>query len=384
MTDDRRELPDLDDLRARIDAVDRDLIDLLARRRDLVADVAASKTASGLPVYVPEREEAMFRSRRAEAAERGVSPDLVEDLLRRIMRESYSAEGEGGFRCVLDDPRPVVLVGGDGGMGRLLARCFTASGYEVRILERDDWPRAAEILDGAGLVLVGVPIADTVDVIRACRGLVPPDAVLADITSRKTEPLAAMLAAHDGPVAGFHPMFGPTVGSLAKQVVVHSAGRDPEASRWIRDQFAVWGAAVVDVDAADHDRRMTVVQALRHFATYVYGGHLMDEDTDLQAILELSSPIYRLELAMVGRLFAQDPDLYADIVFGSEEGPALARRYWERFGAALELYESGDRDAFRARFHDVGRWFGPLADAFLAESSALLDQARDRMDLPRS
>ena len=368
----------LTELRESIDALDGELIALLARRLALVADVAERKIDLGLPVYVPEREDAMIGNRRAEAEGRGVAPDLIEDLLRRIMRESYSAEGARGYRCVLDAPRPVVLVGGRGQMGRLLHRAFTASGYEVRILEREDWGSAASIFAGAGLVLIGVPIHATLHVIEASRGLVPPDAVLADISSLKARPVAAMCEVHPGPVAGLHPMFGPTVGNFAKQVVVSCRGRDEAGCRWLLDQFRTWGASIVDAEPEVHDRLMGTVQALRHFATFVYGTHLMAEDVDLSGILAMSSPIYRLELGMVGRLFAQDPDLYADIIFDSLEGPGLARRYRERFDEALTLYEAGDREGFSTRFREVSEWFGPLAQMFLAESSALLDQARDR------
>ncbi|HPF34460.1 MAG TPA: bifunctional chorismate mutase/prephenate dehydrogenase [Candidatus Krumholzibacteria bacterium] len=371
--------PKLDALRAQIDAADRELLDLLARRRDLVAAVGDRKIDLGLPVYVPEREEAMLRDRRAEAEQRGVAPDLIEDLLRRIMRESYRAEGARGFRCAVEDPRPVVLVGGRGQMGRLLHRAFTASGYEVRVLEADGWDAADQVFSGAGLVIIGVPIHATVDVIRACAGRLPADAVLADITSRKAAPVRAMLDAHPGPVLGLHPMFGPDVPTFAKQVVVHSPGRHADACAWVLQQWRTWGAAVVEVDAAEHDRHMGTIQALRHFATFVYGTHLMAADVDLERVLALSSPIYRLELAMVGRLFAQDPELYADIIFGSEEGVALARGYRERFSEAVAMYEGGDREAFLERFREVREWFGPLAEVMLRESSGLLAQARDRI-----
>ncbi len=56
-------------------------------------------------------------------------------------------------------------------------------------------------------------------------------------------------------------------------------------------------------------------------------------------LLALSSPIYRLELAMVGRLFAQDPQLYADIIMSSERNLALIKRYYKRFGEAIELLD---------------------------------------------
>jgi chorismate mutase/prephenate dehydrogenase len=373
---------DLDILRQRIDEVDRRLLDLLEERRDLVDAVARWKTAHGAPVYVPEREAALLAARRDEAARRGLSPDLVEDLLRRIMRESYRAEGEAGFRCVLAAPPPVVVVGGGGAMGGLLGDLFGRSGYEVRILEVGDWDRAEAILAGAGLVMVSVPIAVTVPVIERLGGLLPADAVLCDLTSRKDEPLAAMLAAHPGPVVGLHPMCGPTVATLAKQVVVRCAGRQDDACAWLLDQLRIWGASIVDAAPAAHDRAMGLIQALRHFATFVYGRHLAAEDADLEAMLQLSSPIYRLELAMTGRLFAQDPDLYAGIIFDSPEGLALAERFHEQFAAAVELYRQGDREEFRRQFLAVRGWFGALAERFLAESSALLDQAGDRTDRP--
>ncbi len=87
---------------------------------------------------------------------------------------------------------------------------------------------------------------------------------------------------------------------------------------------------------------MAFIQALRHFATFAYGLHLAEENVQLEQLLALSSPIYRLELAMVGRLFAQDPQLYADIM-SSERNLALIKRYYKRFGEAIELLEQGDR-----------------------------------------
>ncbi|MGX2008266.1 prephenate dehydrogenase/arogenate dehydrogenase family protein, partial [Enterobacter asburiae] len=124
--------------------------------------------------------------------------------------------------------RPVEIVGGGGQMGRLFVKMLTLSGYQVRILEKDDWARAADIVADAGMVIVSVPIHATVDTIGQLPPL-PADCILVDLATVKAEPLQAMLAAHRGPVLGLHPMFGPDSGSLAKQVVVYCDGRQPEA-----------------------------------------------------------------------------------------------------------------------------------------------------------
>lgn len=54
-------------LRDQIDEVDKALLELLAKRLELVAEVGEVKSQYGLPIYVPERESAMLASRREEA-----------------------------------------------------------------------------------------------------------------------------------------------------------------------------------------------------------------------------------------------------------------------------------------------------------------------------
>ena len=136
-------------------------------------------------------------------------------------------------------------------------------------------------------------------------------------------------------------MFGPDSGSLAKQVVVYCDGRQPEAYQWFLEQIQVWGARLHRISAVEHDQNMAFIQALRHFATFAYGLHLAEENVQLEQLLALSSPIYRLELAMVGRLFAQDPQLYADIIMSSDNNLALIKRYYQRFGEAIGLAGAG-------------------------------------------
>ncbi|EKN3347734.1 bifunctional chorismate mutase/prephenate dehydrogenase [Yersinia ruckeri] len=363
-------------LRDQIDEVDKALLDLLAKRLSLVAEVGEVKSRFGLPIYVPDRESAMLASRRKEAEALGVPPDLIEDVLRRIMRESYTSENDKGFKALNPDLRPVVIIGGNGQMGQLFSRMLLLSGYQVKTLEQEDWPQAEFILADAGMVIVSVPIHATEEVIARLPKL-PPDCILLDLASVKNRPLQSMLAAHDGPVVGLHPMFGPDVGSLAKQVVVYCDGRQPEAYQWLLEQLQVWGARLHRISAVEHDQNMAFIQALRHFATFAYGLHLAEENVQLEQLLALSSPIYRLELAMVGRLFAQDPQLYADIIMSSEDNLALIKRYYQRFGDAIKLLEQSDKQAFVASFQKVEHWFGDYAERFLQESRSLLRQAND-------
>ncbi|WP_295481054.1 bifunctional chorismate mutase/prephenate dehydrogenase [uncultured Sutterella sp.] len=313
------------------------------------------------------------RAPHAAAAAAGLPPGLLEDLLSRLEREAHKGAAAAAFECAAADPRPVVIVGGAGGMGRQLRSHFERSGWPVRVLERDDWGRADELLAGAGTVIVSVPIDATERVIGLLKGRLAPDALLCDVTSVKTEPVHAMMAAHPGPVAGLHPMFGPDVAGFTGQVFVHTPGRCPEAAGELLRQIEIWGARICTCTPEEHDRAMGIIQALRHFTTYAYGVFLAKLHPDIRQILELSSPIYRLELEMVGRLFAQDPHLYADIILASPRNAELIRQYVEGLWPELLVIVGRDREEFIRRFMTARAYFGDWAGKFMRESGEMLN-----------
>ena len=367
----------LNTLREGIDELDSQLVELLAKRSALTTQVGQIKAEAGMPVYVPEREKALITSRRAQAEAQGVSPDLTEDLLRRIMRESYHTQNNR-YRCVNPSLGQVVVIGGAGALGKVFVGLFERSGYQVTVVEQEDWQSgdAQQTLSQAALVIVAVPINVTEHVIAQLT-MLPEDCILADITSIKDKPLKAMLEAHQGPVVGLHPMFGPDAPGMIKQVVVVCDGRQQQRYRWLIDQMRIWGATIHQSTSQEHDKAMAYIQVMRHFNTFVYGAHLKGENPDLESLTMFSSPIYRLELAMVGRLFAQAPALYADIIFNNPDNFALLLRFYDRFGLALTLLEQGDKDAFIAQFSDIGQWFGEYAKTCLVDSKQLLLKADD-------
>ncbi len=97
----------------------------------------------------------------------------------------------------------------------------------------------------------------------------------------------------------------------------------------------------------------------------------------LSQLLALSSPIYRLELAMIGRLFAQDGSLYADIIADKPENLATIETLKESFEQGLDFFKRNDKAGFIKAFEEVHHWFGDYSEQFLKESRVLLQQAHD-------
>lgn len=83
---------ELDALRKRIGAVDRELIDLIAERLRLAQKIGAVKERLGLPVMDPAREAEVVRRAAAGAREQGVDPELVRNVLWQIIDQARGVQ----------------------------------------------------------------------------------------------------------------------------------------------------------------------------------------------------------------------------------------------------------------------------------------------------
>lgn len=75
----------LEALRAKLDAVDAELIEVLARRAGVVAEIWAWKTANGVGRVDPAREAAVRARLLAQAEALGLSREAVGEVLDRII-----------------------------------------------------------------------------------------------------------------------------------------------------------------------------------------------------------------------------------------------------------------------------------------------------------
>ena len=88
----------LEELRNRIDDLDRQLVDLLSERARAAKMVGQLKAASSLPVYEPNREKVVYANVRA--ANQGPLPDIelthiyerIIDVMRSLQRNELASQ----------------------------------------------------------------------------------------------------------------------------------------------------------------------------------------------------------------------------------------------------------------------------------------------------
>ncbi|SFT79430.1 chorismate mutase [Sedimentitalea nanhaiensis] len=83
---------DMGSVRAQIDRLDADLVQLLAQRAGYIDRAAELKAANGWPARIPERVEQVIANARAAAGQAGLDPALAEALWQVLVEWSIVRE----------------------------------------------------------------------------------------------------------------------------------------------------------------------------------------------------------------------------------------------------------------------------------------------------
>lgn len=254
--------------------------------------------------------------------------------------------------------KQISIIGGHGLMGSLFSRLLGSLGHNINKIGKNNWNEAPEILKSSDLVIITVPIEQTENIIHKAVGFISEKCLLADFTSLKVDPLMAMLSSHNGPVIGLHPMFGPTISSTKSQVIINCPGRDQHAAQWLLDDLGTLGFTLKKMSAREHDTAMNFIQGIEHFVTFSLGTFLHHKNQHPSKLLEISSPIYLTKLLLLGRIFDQSPELYADIIMAHPERIQLIAEFADWLQKWVKEIQSHDKDNFIAEFVNASRWMG--------------------------
>ncbi|HET6414726.1 MAG TPA: bifunctional chorismate mutase/prephenate dehydrogenase [Polyangiales bacterium] len=375
MTDENPDKGPLLELRGALDALDHELLELLVRRMDIVAEIAVRKRSHRVRIRDLARERRVLEDRCARAQELGLPTGGIESVWRQLMLMSRERQAALRAEVPLDvESKSIAIIGGEGGMGRSLNTLFSDLGHEVLSADLETPLRPEQVAATADVVIISVPIRDTRSVIEQLGPLVREDALLMDVTSIKTDPMEAMLASTDASVLGTHPMFGPGVNTYQGQRVVICPGRGDVWLDWARQMFTARGLVITETTPSEHDSMMAIVQVLHHFKTQVLGLALSRAGAPLEETLRFTSPAYLLEAYVTGRHFAQSPDLYGPIEMLNPDSERIIKGFQEAAAHLAGVLATGDQKAFVQVFAEVREFFGDFTDEALEQSGFLIDR----------
>lgn len=283
-------------------------------------------------------------------------------------------------RSILSKSSPVIgIVGSEGAYGRWLARFFRER-MQLEVIGRDpadpDSPGERELVGRCDVVLFAAPIRATPGLIRdyvriaasAERGQ-----LWLDITSIKTEPVAAMLQSQ-AEVVGLHPMTAPPKSPTLKgRALVVCEARLDAWRGWLGELCKALEAECVPATPEHHDRVMALVQAMVHATHLAQAGVLREYAPslgDLRALLPFRTAAFEMDSSVISRILSLNPAIYEDIQFGNPHAAPVIDAMLRQLSALREQLGRGDdaaRTEFRQDFFAANR--DALGETALAEGN---------------
>jgi len=211
--------------------------------------------------------------------------------------------------------KTVGIIGGKGKTGSQFARFFRDFGSEVLISDIGTELTNGELIEQVDVVIFSVPLHLSEEIIREeisqCKNK---DQIVLDVSSLKQKQVKAMNKAK-GQVIGMHPLFGPSKKDFEGLSMVLCPGKcSPRVISEVRGWFEEAGMKLSVMEPDEHDKLMAVVQVIPHLKTVLAGELLKEFGVNPKAPYDISTPIYKLELDIIGRIFSQDGMLYSAII----------------------------------------------------------------------
>jgi len=99
---------------------------------------------------------------------------------------------------------------------------------------------------------------------------------------------------------------------------------------------------------------------------------------DIETTLAFTSPVYQIELSLVGRLLSQDPSLYADILQQNPFVPDVLSVCTSSARDLDDIVNSKDPERFREFFQRNSRHLGKYCDEGMKTTDALIESMVNR------
>ncbi len=378
----------IEELRGQLSEVDRTIVDAIAERQALVAEIGARKLETGRPLRDFRREKEVLEGVRDHAAARGLDPELADEILRLLIRASLEQQEHARVSAAAGGSgRRALVIGGAGKMGRWFADFLHAQGYDVEVSDPAGPVAgygfvAPATWDGSGgasatevpehgpalapgqapahpldhdVIVVSASLAASGIILTRLAHLRPPGLVF-DVGSLKSplRPGLAALADAGCRVTSIHPMFGPDTRLLSGRHVLFCDAGHPEATAEARALFDSTMVDQIEMPLEQHDRLVAYVLGLSHALNIAFFTALAGSGEAAPVLRGLSSTTFDAQLEVATRVASENPHLYYEIQALNDHGDEALRALEAAVADVARSVRDADEPAF-TRLMTTGR-----------------------------
>lgn len=344
----------LKNLRDDLTSVDRRIVELIAERQRIVAEIGRNKVAEGTATRDYAREKEVLELARDKARELAVDPDLAERILRQLIQSSLASQERD--RVVAEargDGRRALVIGGAGKMGGWFVDFFLSQGFDTTVADPgvDDGPGRYRHWTDAGVgfdvIVVAAPLAVSGRIL-AQLAVLRPRGLVFDIGSLKTPLIDGLHELRDAGcnVTSLHPMYGPDTRLLSGRHLIFCDAGNEAATAAAKDLFGATMVEQIDMSLEDHDRLIAYVLGLSHALNIAFFTALAESGEAAPKLARMSSTTFDSQLLVSSAVARDNPHLYFEIQHLNRYGIGPLDALLDAAGRLRDLVASGDEDGF--------------------------------------
>ena len=271
--------------------------------------------------------------------------------------------------------KTIGIIGGKGKMGRAFATFFQKHGFEVLIADKGTKLTNKKVVQRSDIVFVSVSLTHTEKVLKEVIPHIKKNQALVEITSVK-DPLIPLFDQVKGEVLSLHPMCNHTQLTRGARILFMPY-RGKKTARAFKKLFEDAHFIVQELSIKKHDTLMSLIQGLPHFAEIVFAHTMQDLGFKTKQLHKYSSPATDLKLKMVGRILAQNPELYGGIQIYNPRNKKILKSHLDSVQRLYDIVQNDDMAEFVKYFKSSAKFLGKYKDTALAETDHVISILRE-------
>ena len=254
--------------------------------------------------------------------------------------------------------RNVVIVGSEGGFGRLFTQRLRAAGLRPAgvdvvggALRPDD---SQTVLAAADWVLLCAPESVALRWLARLDEVLPAGALVMDVCSVKSK-IGAAARAHclHCEYVSVHPMFSPDNADGPARNLIWVPERAAAKAAVVKTWFESQGLKVHDSSIEEHDRVTSLVQVVPHILLIAFAKLAVQQSVDSRRIEQFSTPVFEKLLAAARNVVAENPQLYHNIQTSNPHAQTVRRELLSVLAEVIATVEQSSDAELAALFEQL-------------------------------
>lgn len=316
---------ELEQSRKKIAEVDEIIMQLIAKRMQLVKEVGKQKVERKLPIKDFDVEKSVISRYLKSAKSYDLPHSLGEEIAKILIHHAVwlqdSLHASQKHQTTIGKKK-ILIIGGGGKMGKWLAEFFHTFGHAISLYDKnltDDsssFPVCQNLEEAHkfDLIILSTPISATAFIIEELIKI-KVKGLIFDICSLKSPIIPIIEKAQSCAIriASIHPMFGPHERILTgKNIIICQTGIS-SSDQEVTELFADSTATITQIPLHQHDHYMGYVLGLSHFLNLVFAQTLVQSNLDFQILNQVASTTFQKQVEITKTVTSENKQLYFEI-----------------------------------------------------------------------